>query len=122
MYAYDPAGLRISRDVVDRLGLVLIFDEIATGFGRTGPLFVSGAHGVTPDVLCLGKALTGGYLTLAATLCTPAIAAGIAASASGVLMHGPTPLGNPLACADACASIDLLICGDRKSTRLNYSH
>lgn len=117
MRPYAPACLQVMREVADRHGLALIFDEIATGFGRTGRLFVSGSeeHGITPDILCLGKALTGGYLTLAATLCTPAIAAGISASESGVLMHGPTFMGNPLACAVASASIDLLLSRGWKS-------
>ncbi|QIX26149.1 adenosylmethionine--8-amino-7-oxononanoate transaminase [Nocardioides sp. JQ2195] len=110
MHAYDTACLQVMREVADEHGLVLVFDEIATGFGRTGPLFVSEL--VTPDILCVGKALTGGYLTLAATLCTSEIAAGISTSESGVLMHGPTFMGNPLACAVASASIDLLLAGD----------
>lgn len=107
MRAYDLACLGVMREVADDHGLVLVFDEIATGFGRTGHLFVSDL--VTPDILCLGKALTGGYLTLAATLCTAEIARGISASESGVLMHGPTFMGNPLACEVASASIDLLL-------------
>ncbi|MEX0426508.1 adenosylmethionine--8-amino-7-oxononanoate transaminase [Nocardioides sp. DS6] len=109
MHAYDARCLQVLREVADEHGLVLVFDEIATGFGRTGELFVSGGTArVTPDILCLGKALTGGYLTLAAVLTTPDVAEGIAASESGVLMHGPTFMGNPLACAVALASLDLL--------------
>lgn len=112
MWVYDPAYLRLFRDVADEFELVLIFDEIATGFGRTGHLFAADAGPVTPDVMCLGKALTGGVMTLAATLCTTRIARGLSASESGVLNHGPTYMGNPLACAVALASLDLLVAND----------
>lgn len=112
MWVYDPAYLRLFREVADEHDLVLIFDEIATGFGRTGSLFAAEAGPVTPDVLCLGKALTGGMMTLAATLCTTRVAAGVSAADSGVLNHGPTYMGNPLACAVALASIDLLVAND----------
>jgi adenosylmethionine-8-amino-7-oxononanoate aminotransferase len=108
MHVYDAACLRVMREVADEHGLVLVFDEIATGFGRTGTFFAAEAAGVTPDVLCVGKALTGGYLSLAAVLCTGGVARGLSASESGVLMHGPTYMGNPLACAVALASLDLL--------------
>jgi adenosylmethionine-8-amino-7-oxononanoate aminotransferase len=110
MHPYPVECLRVMREVADEHDLVLVFDEIATGFGRTGHLFVSEL--VTPDVLCVGKALTGGYVTLAAVLTNGRVAAGISASESGVLMHGPTFMGNPLACAVALASIDLLLDGD----------
>jgi adenosylmethionine-8-amino-7-oxononanoate aminotransferase len=108
MYVYDVACLRVMREVADEHGLVLVFDEIATGFGRTGTFFAAEAAGVAPDVMCVGKALTGGYLTLAAVLCTGEVARGLSASESGVLMHGPTYMGNPLACSVALASLDLL--------------
>jgi len=108
MHVYNPDCLTILRDICDEHDLVLIFDEIATGFGRTGTLFATDRAGVAPDIMCLGKALTGGYLTLAATLCSTDIATGLGASEAGVLMHGPTFMANPLACAVAAASVELL--------------
>ncbi|MEQ6903575.1 adenosylmethionine--8-amino-7-oxononanoate transaminase [Nocardioides sp. YIM 152588] len=110
MHPYPEACLRVFREVADEHGLLLVLDEIATGFGRTGHLFVSEL--VAPDILCVGKALTGGYLSLAAVLTTDAVARGISGSEAGVVMHGPTFMGNPLACAVASASIDLLLAGD----------
>jgi adenosylmethionine---8-amino-7-oxononanoate aminotransferase len=115
MWVYPAACLRVMREVADEHGLVLVLDEIATGFGRTGTLFAADAAGVVPDVMCLGKALTGGYLSLAAALCTAEVARGLSASESGVLMHGPTYMGNPLACAVALANLDLLGSGDWKA-------
>ena len=109
MHAYDAACLRVLREVADEHGLVLVFDEIATGFGRTGELFGVDHAAIRPDIMCVGKALTGGYLTLAAALCSSEIADGITRGELPVLAHGPTFMGNPLACAVAGASLDVLL-------------
>ncbi len=115
MYFYHPQYLKEAKALCEAHDVLLIFDEIATGFGRTGALFASDLADTTPDIICLGKALTGGHISFAATVTSRKIADGIGNSEAGVFMHGPTYMANPLACAAGVASLSLIETGNWKT-------
>lgn len=121
MHVYDPEAVRHLVALARAHGALVIFDEIATGLWRTGARWAADRCG-TPDILCVGKALTGGYLTLAAVLTTAEVAAAVDASPAGAMMHGPTFMANPLACAIASASLDLLASYDMEATTVRIEH
>jgi len=107
MRFYSPDYLRQMRELCDAKGILLIFDEIAAGFHRTGPLWAHLRANIKPDVMCVGKALTGGHVTLAATIASSRVAETISSGSPGAFMHGPTYMANPVACAAGLASLDL---------------
>ncbi|MQQ09523.1 adenosylmethionine--8-amino-7-oxononanoate transaminase [Epibacterium sp. SM1979] len=115
MYFYHPEYLNQARQICDDLGILLIFDEIATGFGRTGQLFATDFCAVEPDIICLGKGLTGGHISFACTMTNDRVATGIGGGNPGIFMHGPTYMANPLACVAAKAALDVLTGQDWRS-------